>query len=73
MAEKSVDVGRALGGRRKRISCLDYPSVSGCTLTLSGETEDVVRAAALHAADAHGHPDTPELREAIRAELRDAG
>ncbi len=32
----------------------------------------MVRAALLHAVDAHGHEDTPELRERIRAALRDA-
>lgn len=73
MAEKSVDMGRALGGRRKRVSCGDYPSESGCTLTLSGREEEVVRAAVLHAVDAHGHEDTPELREWIRASLKDEG
>ena len=71
MAHKTVDVGRALGGRRMRTSCMDFPSESGCTLTLSGSEEEVVRAAALHAADVHGHEDTPEFRELIRAALRE--
>ena len=31
----------------------------------------VVRAAALHAADVHGHKDTPELREQLREMLTD--
>jgi hypothetical protein len=45
--------------------CRKMPSESGCTLTISGEEEEVVRAAALHAVDAHGHTDGPELREQI--------
>lgn len=66
MIEKSLDLARALSGR-KRVSCRDYPSEGGCTLTLTGTEEEVYRAALLHAIDAHGHQDTPELREMIRA------
>lgn len=51
--------------------CREFPSESNCTLTISGEEEEVLRAAALHAVDAHGHEDTPELREQIRAMLRE--
>jgi predicted small metal-binding protein len=58
---------------RKMIDCRDSPSVSGCTLTIAGEEEEVVRAAAMHAADVHGHEDTPELRDQIRSGLRDEG
>jgi predicted small metal-binding protein len=47
------------------------PSVSNCSLTIAGEEEEVVRAAALHASDVHGHRDTPELREQIRSSLHD--
>jgi predicted small metal-binding protein len=35
-----------------------------------GEEEEVVRAAAIHAVDVHGHEDSPELREQIRSILR---
>lgn len=69
---KSLDLGRALGGRRRRLSCLDWPSESGCTLTLTGDEEDVFRAAVLHAVDAHGHQDTPALREAIHKSLQNS-
>ncbi|MFN2431441.1 MAG: DUF1059 domain-containing protein [Gemmatimonadota bacterium] len=72
MAPKALDMGRALGPRRRRVSCLDWPSESGCTLTLQGDEEDLFRAALLHALDAHGHADTPEFREAIRAAIRGA-
>jgi predicted small metal-binding protein len=47
------------------------PSESGCSLTIAGEEDEVVRAAAMHAADVHGHADGPELREQIRSMLRD--
>jgi predicted small metal-binding protein len=55
---------------RKVIDCRDMPSDSGCTLTIAGEEEEVVRAAAMHAADVHGHEDTPELREQLRSALK---
>ncbi|MFD0898976.1 DUF1059 domain-containing protein [Actinomadura sediminis] len=56
---------------RKVADCRDMPSESGCTLTISGEEDEVVRAAAEHAASVHGHEDTPELREWVRGQLKD--
>lgn len=56
---------------RKVSDCRDFPSISGCTLTISGEEEEVVRAATEHAISVHEHADTPELREEIRAGLKD--
>ncbi|WP_404815848.1 DUF1059 domain-containing protein [Streptomyces thermolineatus] len=56
---------------RKVADCRKSPSVSGCTLTISGEEEEVVRAAAEHAVSVHEHTDSPELREQIRAFLED--
>jgi len=56
---------------RKVADCREMPSESGCTLTISGEEEEVVRAAAEHAVSVHGHEDTPELREMVRANLKD--
>jgi predicted small metal-binding protein len=56
---------------RKVADCRDTPSVMNCTLTISGEEDEVVRAAAEHAASVHGHEDTPELRAEIRATLKD--
>lgn len=46
--------------------CRRFPSESGCSLTIIGEEDEVVRAGAEHAASVHGHDDTPELREQIR-------
>ncbi|MFC7919050.1 DUF1059 domain-containing protein [Streptomyces cinereoruber] len=56
---------------RKVADCRRTPSVMNCTLTITGEEEEVVRAAAEHAASVHGHEDTPELRAMVRAELED--
>jgi len=53
------------------VDCRDQPSESNCTLTIAGEEEEVVRAAAEHAASVHGHVDNPELRDMIRGSLKD--
>ena len=57
--------------RRKYIDCRDYPSEKNCTLKISGTEGEVVTAATQHAIAAHGHDDTPELREQLRGLLRD--
>jgi predicted small metal-binding protein len=56
---------------RKVADCRDHPSVSGCTLTISGEEEEVVRAAAEHAVSVHSHEDNEDLRRMIRESLKD--
>ncbi|MDX3682637.1 DUF1059 domain-containing protein [Streptomyces sp. AK04-4c] len=56
---------------RKIADCRRYPNVMNCTLTISGEEDEVVRAAAEHAVSVHEHTDSPELREQIRASLED--
>ncbi|MFD3484240.1 MULTISPECIES: DUF1059 domain-containing protein [unclassified Streptomyces] len=56
---------------RKVADCRDFPSETNCTLTISGEEEEVVRAAGDHAVSVHGHEDRPELREQIRSTLKD--
>jgi predicted small metal-binding protein len=56
---------------RKVADCRDFPSESNCTLTIAGEEDEVVRAAAEHAASVHGHTDNAELREQIRTTLKD--
>lgn len=53
--------------------CRDFPSESGCTLTISGEEDEVVAAASLHAVTVHGHDDGDELREMIRSSLKPEG
>jgi len=56
---------------RKVIDCRDMPNEVGCTLTISGQEEEVLVAAAAHAASVHGHQDTPELKTALRGMLKD--
>jgi predicted small metal-binding protein len=56
---------------RKVADCREFPSESGCSLTISGEEDEVVRAAAEHAVSVHGHEDSPELREQIKGMLKD--
>ncbi|MEW1548012.1 DUF1059 domain-containing protein [Streptomyces tsukubensis] len=56
---------------RKVADCRKYPSESGCTLTISGEEDEVLRAATAHAVSVHGHTDSPELRKDIRGLLED--
>jgi predicted small metal-binding protein len=56
---------------RKFVDCREMPSDSKCTLKIAGEEEEVVRAAVMHAADVHGHRDTPEFREQLRRALKD--
>ena len=57
---------------RMMADCRRWPSESKCSLTIIGEEEEVVRAAAEHAASVHGHEDTPEMREQIREFLEPA-
>ena len=56
---------------RKIADCREMPSESGCTLTIAGEEDEVVRAAVMHAVDVHGHRDTEELRDEVRRSLKD--
>ena len=56
---------------RKIADCRDFPSESGCTLTIAGEEDEVVEAAALHAVAHHGHQDGADLRAMLRSGLRD--
>jgi hypothetical protein len=51
---------------RKIADCRRWPSESDCSLTIIGEEDEVVRAAAEHAVSVHGHEDTPELRVQIK-------
>lgn len=51
---------------RKVADCRKFPSEANCTLTISGEEDEVLRAAAAHAVAMHGHTDTPEFREQLR-------
>ncbi len=56
---------------RKILDCREIPSDSKCSLTIAGEEGEVIRAAVLHAADVHGHADTPDFREQLKRSLKD--
>jgi hypothetical protein len=54
---------------RKMADCRRFESESNCSLTIIGEKDEVVEAAAQHAVSVHQHEDTPALREDIRGML----
>lgn len=56
---------------RKVADCREFPSESNCTLTISGEEDEVLRAAAEHAVSVHGHTDGPQLRSELKSLLKD--
>jgi predicted small metal-binding protein len=56
---------------RKYIDCRDMPSETNCDLAMSGSEEHLLNAATIHAVTAHGHEDTPELRDQIREALKE--
>jgi predicted small metal-binding protein len=60
-----------MAAQRKSIDCRDYPSEKNCSLKISGTEEEVLDAAVRHAVSAHGHEETPGLREQIKSMLKD--
>ena len=57
---------------RKHIDCREFPSESNCTVAISADSEDeLIEAAARHAVAAHGHKDSPELRDQLRNAVRE--
>ena len=54
---------------RVMADCRRFESEKNCSLTIIGEEDEVVAAASEHAISAHGHEDTPELREQVRSML----
>lgn len=56
---------------RKVADCRDFPNEVGCTLTISGEEDEVVAAAAEHAVAVHGHTDDEGLHTWLRNNLKD--
>jgi len=57
---------------RMMADCRRFPSEANCSLTIIGEEDEVVVAAAQHAEAVHGHTDSPEMREQIRGMLEPA-
>ena len=61
-----------LTSARKYIDCREFPSENNCSLKIEGTDREVLDAAVAHAVSAHGHTDTPALREQIRSGMRDS-
>ena len=57
---------------RVMADCRRWPSETNCSLTIIGEEDEVINAAAEHAASVHGHEDTPELRKQVKEFLEPA-
>ena len=57
---------------RMMADCRRWPSATNWSLVIIGEEDEVVQAAAEHAASVHGHEDTPELRKQLREFLEPA-
>ncbi len=55
---------------RKTLDCRDLPNEVGCTLTMSGEEDELMRAAVAHAIDVHDEDDTPAFRAALRKMMK---
>lgn len=56
---------------RKVADCRQVPSVNNCSLTIAGTEDEVMKVAVAHAVADHGHQDTEELRNQIKASLKD--
>jgi len=56
---------------RKTVDCRAIPNEVGCTLTMSGEEEELLEAAVVHAVTRHRDHDSAELRSAIQASMVD--
>ena len=56
---------------RQCVDCRDFPSETGCDLTICSDNEEhLIDAAVVHAQTVHGETDTPQLREEIRKSLK---
>jgi predicted small metal-binding protein len=62
-----------MAAQRKSIDCRDHPSEKNCSLKISGTEQEVLDAAVQHAVLAHGHENSPELRDQIKSMLQDEG
>jgi predicted small metal-binding protein len=57
---------------RMMADCRRFESESKCSLVMIGEEDELVQAAIEHATSVHGHQDSPEMREQLRAILEPA-
>jgi len=64
-------MSKPIAQKRKVVDCRLYPSEENCSLAISGKEEEVLTVAIRHAVSEHGHKDTPELRQQLKALLKD--
>lgn len=57
--------------RRKYIDCREYPSVSGCSLRISGTVDEIIPVAVEHAVRVHAQKKSAGLIREIRSILKD--
>lgn len=57
---------------RKYVDCRDMPSEIGCSLRISGTEEEVLNAATRHAVEEHREMNSPQLRQRILSQMKDA-
>lgn len=58
---------------RKMIDCREFPSESNCSIAITADTEEeILDVAVPHAVTKHGHKDSPELRQQIRAGIKES-
>ena len=60
-----------MAAQRKSIDCRDYPSEKNCSLKISGTEQELLDAAVQHAVSAHGHENSPDLRDQVKSMLKD--
>lgn len=64
-------MSKPIAQKRKIVDCRLHPSEKNCSLAISGTEEEVLAVAIRHAVSEHGHKDTPELRQQLKALLKD--
>jgi hypothetical protein len=71
LTTETCEAGRIERKGEKVADCREWPSESGCTLTISGEEDEVIVAATHHAMTVHGHEDVAEVHAWLHENLRD--
>jgi predicted small metal-binding protein len=67
----TTQVGSKTATGRKVADCRLFPSEKNCSLTIAGTEDEVLEVAVHHAVTSHGHKNSPELRNQIRAMLKE--
>jgi predicted small metal-binding protein len=57
---------------RKYVDCREFPSDTKCSVTIAADTEqELMEVAVQHAVTVHGHRDTPEFRQQVKATMHE--